>query len=171
MFLNTIKSLILKNKVSKLLSNSHVNQVEVIQSVGVVLDGTLGLDVENLVNDLIEHGIEENAIKVLIFKDKLNKNEVFKFDFFSYKDFSWSGEIENPNAQLFLNTNFDLLINYHNFEKTPLVYISYLSNAYLKVGFVTQDKRANQLMVNTSPSNYQLFIDELFKYLKILKKI
>jgi hypothetical protein len=107
----------------------------------------------------------------LIFKDKINKNEVFKFDVYSYKDINWSGDIENPKAILFLNTQFDLLINYHDFEKSPLIYLSYLSKANFKVGFTSQDKKLNQLMINTNPNNFQLFIDELFKYLKILRKI
>lgn len=171
MFLNIIKNLLLKNKVSKLLSNSPDNHSVVIKSVGVILDGSLALETENLVSFLIKHGIEENQIKVLVFKDKINKKEVFKFDIFSYNDINWSGEIQNLKAQQFLNTEFDLLINYHDFEKPPLVFASYLSKANFKVGFTSRDKTVNQLMVNTSPNNCQLFIDELFKFLRILKKI
>jgi hypothetical protein len=82
-----------------------------------------------------------------------------------------SGEIVNSKVELFLNTDFDLLINYHDFEKAPLVYASYLSKSKFKIGFTTQDKIVNQFMINTNPNNVQLFIDELFKYLKILNKI
>ena len=74
-------------------------------------------------------------------------------------------------TELFLKTKFDLLINYHEFDKMPLVYSSYLSNANFKVGFTSKDKIVNQFMINTSLENYQLFLDELFKYLKILNKI
>jgi hypothetical protein len=171
MFLNIIKNLLLKNKVSKLLSNSSVKNTDVIKSVGVILDGSLALETERLLEDLIKHGIEERDVKFLIFKNKINKNDGFKFDLFSYKDISWSGEIMNQKAQLFLNTEFDLLINYHDFEKPPLIYASYLSKANFKVGFASKDKIVNHLMVNTSINNHQPFIDELFKYLKILKKI
>jgi hypothetical protein len=107
----------------------------------------------------------------LIFKNKIPKNEVNKYDVFSYKEINWSGEILDSNAKLFLNTNFDLLINYHDFENAPLVYASYLSEANFKVGFTTKDKIINQFMINTDVNNYQLFIDELVKYLKILNKI
>lgn len=172
MFLNIIKNFSLKNKVSKLLTNTTDNHAEdFIKSVGVIFDGKLTLEIENLVYELYKRGIDEDKIKVLIFKDKINKNEVFKFDVYSYKDINWSGDIENPKAILFLNTQFDLLINYHDFEKSPLVYLSYLSKANFKVGFTSQDKKLNQLMINTNPNNFQLFIDELFKYLKILSKI
>jgi hypothetical protein len=172
MFLNIIKNFLLKNKVSKLLSNSPANQTEgLIKSVGVIFDGNLTLDIENVIHQLIKHGIEENQIKVLIFKNKINKNEVYNHEVFTYKEINLSGEITNPKAELFLKTKFDLLINYHEFDKMPLVYSSYLSNANFKVGFTSKDKIVNQFMINTSLENYQLFLDELFKYLKILNKI
>jgi hypothetical protein len=172
MFLKIIKNFLLKNEVSKLLSNIPVNHsVSFIQSVGVIFDGNLALDLENVIKELVQHGIDKSQIKVLIFKDKINKNEVFNHELVSYKEFNWSGELTNSKAELFLNTNFDLLINYHEFDKTPLIYLSYLSKANFKVGFNTQDKIVNKFMVNTNINNYQLFIDELFKYLKILNKI
>jgi hypothetical protein len=107
----------------------------------------------------------------LIFKNKINKNGVFNHELVTYKEFNWSGELTHSKAELFLNTNFDLLINYHEFDKSPLVYLSYLSKANFKVGFNTQDKTVNKFMVNTNIYNYQLFVDELFKYLRILNKI
>ena len=172
MFLKIIKNFLLKNKVSKLLSNTPANHsAGIIQSVGVIFDGNLNIELENVLKELVEHGIDENQIKVLIFKNKINKNEVFKHEFVTYKEFNWSGELTHSKAELFLNTNFDLLINYHEFDKPPLGYLSYLSKANFKVGFNTQDKTVNKFMVNTNIYNYQLFVDELFKYLRILNKI
>jgi hypothetical protein len=172
MFLNIIKNFLLKTKVSKLLLNPSVNHSkDIIKSVGVIFDGSLALELENLVFELFKQGIEKDKISVLIFKDKINKKEINSFDFITYYDFNWSGDIENYKAELFLNSPFDLLINYHDFEKSPLVYLSYLSKANFKVGFASNDKKLNQFMINTNTNNYQLFIDELFKYLKILNKI
>jgi hypothetical protein len=172
MFLNILKSFLLKNKVTKLLSKSIANFDQgPIKSVGVIFDGNMTFEIDNLVSEFIKQGIEEKNIKVLIFKSKVNRNVVSKFDFFTYKDINLSGEIVNSKVELFLNTDFDLLINYHDFEKAPLVYASYLSKSKFKIGFTTQDKIVNQFMINTNPNNFQLFIDELFKYLKILHKI
>ena len=155
-----------------MLSNTPANHsAGIIQSVGVIFDGNLNIELENVIKELVEHGIDENQIKVLIFKNKINKNEVFKHELVTYKEFNWSWELTHSKAELFLNTNFDLLINYHEFDKSPLVYLSYLSKANFKVGFNTQDKTVNKFMVNTNIYNYQLFVDELFKYLRILNKI
>ena len=172
MFLNIIKNFSLKNKVSKLLSNTIATPKDgVIKTVGVIFDGNLALDIENIVKELVKQGIDENQVKVLIFKNKINKNEVFNHELVTYKEFNCSGELTHSKAELFLNTNFDLLINYHEFDKPPLIYLSYFSNANFKVGYNTQDKIVNQFMVNTNINNYELFVDELFKYLKILNKI
>jgi hypothetical protein len=172
MFLKIIKNFLLKNKVSKLLSNTPANHSSsIIKSVGVIFDGNLNLKIENVIKELVKQGIEENQIKVLVFKNKINKNEVFDHELVTYKEFNWSGELTHSKSELFLNTNFDLLINYHEFDKPPLVYLSYLSKANFKVGLNTQDKIVNKFMVKTNIYNYQLFIDELFKYLKILNKI
>lgn len=172
MFLKIIKNFLLKNKVSKLLSNTPANHsADIIQSVGLIFDGNLNIELENVLKELVEHGIDENQIKVLIFTNKKNKIEVFNHELVTYKQFNWSGELTHSKAELFLNTNFDLLINYHEFDKSPLVYLSYLSKANFKVGFNTQDKTVNKFMVNTNIYNYQLFVEELFKYLKILNKI
>ena len=155
-----------------MLSNTPVNHsADIIQSVGLIFDGNLNIELENVLKELVEHGIDENQIKVLIFKNNINKNEVYNHEVFTYKEINLSGEITNPKAELFLKTKFDLLINYHEFDKMPLVYSSYLSNANFKVGFTSKDKIVNQFMINTSLENYQLFLDELFKYLKILNKI
>ena len=172
MFLKIIKNFLLKNKVSKLLSNTPANHsADIIRSVGLIFDGNLNIELENVLKELVEHGMDENQIKVLIFKNKINKNEVFKHELVTYQEFNFSGELTHSKAELFLNTNFDLLINYHEFDKPPLVYLSYLSKANFKVGLNTQDKTVNQFMVNTNINNCQLFVEELFKYLKILNKI
>jgi L-rhamnose mutarotase len=51
------------------------------------------------------------------------------------------------------------------------VLLSNESKASFKVGFSSIDKRLNHFMINTNAENYTIFIDELFKYLKILNKI
>lgn len=172
MFFNTIKNFLIKNQIGKLSYNTPAFQPErTIKTVGVIFDGNCNVTIDAIFVELIKHGIQEKDINILIFKNKIKKNEIINFGIFTYNDIDWSGEITNSNANLFLNKNFDLLINYHDFGKLPLVYASYLSKANFKVGFTSGDKIVNHFMINTSLNNYQLYIEELFKYLKILNKI
>jgi L-rhamnose mutarotase len=64
-----------------------------------------------------------------------------------------------------------LLINYYDTEKAALLLVSNQSKASFKVGFSSIDKKLNHFMIDTNAENYKVFIEELFKYLKILNKI
>jgi hypothetical protein len=71
----------------------------------------------------------------------------------------------------FVNQEFDLLISYYDVEKSPLLLVTNLSKASFKVGFSSIDKRLNHFMIDTNAENYLVFMDELFRYLKILNKL
>jgi hypothetical protein len=168
MFLNTIKNFLLKNKTTKLLSNTNISQSEgFIKSVGVIYDGNLIIEIENLVYELFKQGIEEDKIKVLIFKDKINNKEVSKFDVISYNDINWSGAIENQKAKLFLNTQFDLLINYHDFENDEDVInrIIELDNDDHKLNDMKSQTWFNNNQVNEyiDENNIALFFKKIFQ--------
>jgi hypothetical protein len=70
----------------------------------------------------------------------------------------------------FLNTPFDMLINYYDVDSPPLMLATLSSEARLRVGFATVDNRLNDFMISMQAEKYTDFIAELFKYLKILKK-
>ena len=88
MFLKIIKNFLLKNKVSKLLSNPPANDsVGVIQNVGVIFDGNLNIKIEDVLKEFIVHGIDENQIKVLIFKNALKTYFHCFFEFLLQRNF------------------------------------------------------------------------------------
>lgn len=71
----------------------------------------------------------------------------------------------------FIQFPFDLLISYYDSEKAALLLATHYSKSSFKVGFANIDNRLNHFLINTQVENYKVFIDELFKYLKILNKI
>ena len=172
MFLNYFKDFSAKKTVKNSLSNvKHLASDKVIRTVGIIFDESYFYEKEALVKELIQNGIAENNIKILVFKNKIKKNEVFDYPFFSNKDLSWRGTVDKQEVKNFVDEPFDLLINYYDTEKVALLLISHLSKANFKVGFAAIDKRLNHFMIDTNAENYKLFTDELFKYLKILNKI
>ena len=66
---------------------------------------------------------------------------------------------------------YDLLINYYNEEDSLLFFLSQNVEAKFKVGFSAVDKRLNHFMIKTEINNHSIFVNELFKYLKLLNKI
>jgi hypothetical protein len=172
MFLNYFKDLATKKIVKNSLSNvKHLASDNIIKSVGIIFDESYFYEREALVQELIQNGINESDIKVLVYKDKIKKNEVFDYAVFSHKDLSWHATVDTNEVKDFIKVPFDLLINYYDTEKVALLLVSHLSKASFKVGFATVDKRLNHFMIDTNAENYKVFIDELFKYLKILNKI
>ncbi len=172
MFLNYIKEFSLK----RLLKNSYqtlkINQsVTPIKSVGLLIDESYFDKKEDLINELVANGIRKDRINVIIFKDKLNANEVFSYPTFNNKHISWNGKFTENVVLNFVQEKFDLLVNYYDIEKSSLLLITNKSQASFKVGFSSIDKRCNNLMIATNAENYKVFVFELFKYLKILKKI
>ena len=108
---------------------------------------------------------------MLVFKNKIKKNDTFDYPVFSHKDLSWTATFDKSEVKDFIAEKFDLLINYYDTEKAALLLVSNLSKANFKVGFLSVDKKLNHFMINTNAENYQVFVEELFKYLKILNKI
>lgn len=172
MFLNYFKDFSTKKIVKNSLSNvKHLASDKIIKTVGIIFDESYFYEKEGLVSELISNGIVEKDIKILVYKDKVKKNEVFDYPLFTNKDLSWHGTVDKKEVKDFVNEPFDLLINYYDTEKVALLLVSHSSKASFKVGFSTVDKRLNHFMIDTNAENYKVFIEELFKYLKILNKI
>lgn len=172
MFLNYIKNFfalkILKNRLHNVKSSTSITT---IQKVGLLIDESYFFEKESLIKELEANGILQSNIKVIIYRDKLKKNEVYSQPTFCAKDLNWNAEVTNPLVVYFINEKFDLLINYYDTEKAILLTITHHSLAQFKVGFSSIDKRLNHLMININAENYKVFTHELFRYLKILNKI
>lgn len=172
MFLKYIKDYFLKRILKNNLQNvKSISSAVSIQTVGVLIDESYFFEKEALMEELKANGILENNIKLVVYRDKLRKNESYSQPAFSIKHLNWKAEITNPAVNDFINEKFDLLISYYDVEKAILLNITHNSKALFKVGFSSVDKRLNHLMINTNAENYKVFVHELFRYLKILNKI
>ena len=91
MFLDFIKDFFTKKIIKSKISN--VNDVaynHLIKTVGILFDGNNFDKIEELIQEIIKKGIQKTDIHILIFKDKIKKNEIFDFASFSTKDLSWA---------------------------------------------------------------------------------
>ena len=172
MFYNIIKNFFLKKNVTKKLApqNSSGSNDKVL-TVGVLVDETYFNETSQLVERIVSQGIQESNISILVYKDKIKKKEVINEPFLSLKNISISGEINKKEVNDFIETPFDLLINYYDVNKSALLLLSTKSKAKFKVGFDTVDKRVNHFIIKTLVEDFNEFVLELFKYLKILNKI
>lgn len=172
MFLNYIKDLSLKKLLKKnLVSVPYNSTASSIKSIGLIIDGTYFLEKDKLINEIVAQGISKDKIKVIVFRNKVKKREVFSQSMFSLKQVNNFGEFSDAVINEFINEPFDLLISYYYFDKPILKWLTFKSKAHFKAGFSSIDKELNHFMIDTNFDNLKTFNSELFKYLKILKKI
>jgi hypothetical protein len=172
MFYKIIKNFFLKKNVTKRLLKQKDQLVKrKITSVGLLVDESYFSNTEALVDRIVLQGIDKEQIKTLVYKDRIKSKEVLNPPYLSLSDISFTGEINKKEVIDFLETPFDLLINYYDVNKYAMVLLSVQSKANFKVGFDTVDKRVNHFILKMLVDQYELFTSELFKYLKILNKI
>nr|WP_235835872.1 hypothetical protein [Algibacter onchidii] len=157
---------------NKLLSERHVNVNEdPVKSLGVIFNINEIDDFELFTKfaDLIK--VRPNITKIIAFSQN-EKESVKSWDkCYNRRDFGRHGIVKNAELDTFLNTEFDLLISYYEEEILELKLMTALSKAKFKIGILQADERLNDLIIKTKLKNIDLFKKEVYKYLKILKKI
>lgn len=172
MFLIYIKDFFLKRILKNNLYNvKSISSSVPMQTIGLLIDESYFFEKETLVKEIISNGVLESNIKILVYRDKLKRDEVYSQPTFGAKHLNWNVKINNIEVKDFINENFDLLISYYDVEKAGLLKVTHDAKAQFKVGFSSIDKRLNHLMINTNAENHTVFVHELFRYLKILNKI
>jgi len=172
MFLNNIKSFLLKKNLKKQLRNVKEESLKrPVARVGLVVDESSFVETKALKQEIISNGIAEDNIKIIAYRDVLRDKETYLAPTFGLKDLNIKNEFLSQEINDFISEDFDLLINYYDEEKPFLLLLTNNSRAKFKVGFSTVDKRLNHLLINIVSEDYKGFIHELFRYLKILNKI
>ncbi|KAF2507217.1 hypothetical protein EYY60_22175 [Flavobacterium zhairuonense] len=171
MFLNYIKELFVKKSLKNSLNYNVESEVFTsnIQTIGLLIDESEFDKSEELINELIQHGIASKNIKVLGYKDKFEKKKTYSRPTFGKIHINWRGEFSESFLNEFIEQEFDLLISYYEIEKTILMIMTNRSKAKFKIGFSSVDQRLNRWMINTAIENYKVFVSELFRYLKSIK--
>jgi hypothetical protein len=160
MFYKIIKDFFLKKNVTKRLLKQHSPVVQnKITTIGILVDETYFSNTSALLGQICLQGFKREQITVLVYKDRIKSKDEIAAPFLALKNISWAGEIN------------DLLINYYDVNKYPLLLLSIQSKATFKVGFESVDKRVNHFIIKAVVAQYEAFTYELIKYLKILNKI
>lgn len=172
MFLNYLKGF----SVKKILKNSLLNVKNSsfsgnVKTVGLVVDESYFANTQLLIEEFVANGIAKENIELLVYKSKSNVNFGITVTKLESSHLNWKAQIKNEAVNDFIAKDFDLLVSYYDVQKAILLVVTHESKAKFKVGFSTIDKRLNNFMIGTNLENYKVFVQELFKYLKILNKI
>lgn len=172
MFSKIINRFFLKKIINKRLNLIKNDSLEgKVDTIGIIIDETRKSYIQQVLKEIQAEGIALDQVSVLIYKDTAKNKEVIEEPFFTAKNVSLAGGINKKEAADFLEKPFDVLINYYDENKPCLLLATTQSKAKFKVGFDEVDYRANHFIVKTTVDQVKLFANELFKYLRILKKL
>ncbi len=163
----SLKQRAIQKEVNKNLTQKRVQKPMAINSIGVLFIEDQ-VNIEGLRQSLVKQfKLNNEAINCLSFAEQSKtENE----GVFTKKSFSLLGKLKKQSAaQPFLEKKYDLLINYFNQDRPELLLVSSRVKTTLRIGFQLDEKRLNDLDVLVQLDEHELFIQELVKYLKILK--
>jgi hypothetical protein len=138
--------------------------------IGLILDSE-DLELKESFQRLKEEmGVSDRDFHVITCKNKRLKNDIFHGPVFTHRDLSWNGKIKNGEVELFLEHDYHLLINYTEEENKLALLLVSLCRAALKAGRGTAAEDLLDLSISCPAGEPEVFIEELKKYLKIIKK-
>jgi hypothetical protein len=118
-----------------------------------------------------EMGVGDRDFHLITCKEKRLKNDIFQGPVFTGQDLSWNGKITNGEVDLFLEQQYHLLICFTEEENKLASLLVSLSKAALKAGnHSATEGNIFDLSISAGRNEPKLFIEELKKYLKIIKK-
>ena len=172
MILKGLKEKSNQKHINKLLLERNVMVDDsLINSIGVVLSESEYDDFEAFRELAAELSINPNKIKIAMFTEDDKSVESSRELLYGRKQIGWNAKIKNPELQRFIESDFDALICFYATETIELNLVAALSKAKFKIGLAGPDARLYDFIVETSTANFDVFKDELKKYLAILKKI
>ena len=147
-----VKNYYIKNKIRKnfkALDNYNKLLNNELTKVGCIVDMDVVKDVNPLLG-LIKH----YAIRP----------ENYIID----KEINWQGKIRNYHADRLAEQEYDLLINYFNEPKLPLLLLSSSIRAKLRIGFQGIDLQYNDIVIGCTPNQETVFVNEVKKVLSTI---
>ena len=115
--------------------------------------------------------IEDANISILTFKEKNSAVNEFGGTFIEKKDFNWLANIKKQEIKKYFDKKYDLFIDCSSTDDKFKQYIVQKIQANLKVSHSLKDTSLYNLSINVDEEDYDKFIDEMLKYLKILNLI
>mgnify|MGYP005817235955 FL=1 len=140
--------------------------VRQIDKLGVILDEKV---LNKIAYDQLKNAFSSlgKKVEIILFSDKAEEGVLS----FKRSDLGWKGVFKPETAAAkFQQEQFDVLVNYFETPQPELILLGVSTSAKIKVGFSQQDKKLNDLQINVSATEVDLFIKELKKYLAIINQ-
>ncbi len=172
MFLNSLKAKSILRKIDKIIMGRvYTPSHSVPQTIGILQEDSKPFDQESLKRLRTILGVKNLEVDILTYKSAVKREDKESDVLFSGKQIGWNGVFKSKGLKIFSQKRFDILISYYSEHNLALEYVTASSNAIFKVGILEEGDVLNDLTILSTKGQGKLFVQELQKYLKILKII
>lgn len=142
-----------------------------VETIGVILNYEEFNDYDAIRLFFKSVGIKEKNLKIIAYLNDEKEAPNSWDNFYFFKDFGWHGKILNQSINNFIETKFDVLLSFYSKNCYELSILTAASNANFKIGITDYDERLNDCIIKVSTQEFNIFKQEVLKYLKVLNKI
>ena len=167
---NKLRIRFLENKIDEsisILRSSNRSPKKPIKSIGCIVDTNLDLDYSDVLGLAMEMGLKEKDIKIISYSNSIYNDPFCKMRI-SDKSVNFNGNIISSDAEEFISTNYDILINYFG-DNRILTLLSLKTKAKFRVGFDCSNQNINDIIFTDIFNNFEKFKKQLIKYLNYIK--
>ena len=150
-------------------SLDNLDTLDKISKVGILAESDLFQTYDFTRNLSSNFGLELNNFDIILYQNSKMREIMEDYSYFSEKDFSLFGKIGGKDLKDFVDTKFDLLINYCTQEDVFSEYVCVKSKAKLVAGFKNKTYDNYDISIKIESNKIDTFNEELTKYLQIFK--
>lgn len=170
MIFNGIKISAAKKQISRLVEEQSMRSFTgPAKSLGIIIDAKNDYAIEVLTTLKNQLGISEENLSVYYYSQNRMKPLGLNATVFNLQDFDNKAEITNQELLEITGEGVDLLITFAGENNTVAHLLTANFKAGIKVGRFQQNAALYDLILQTEEDE-ELFVEELLKYLKNLKK-
>ncbi len=156
----------------KSLNNQSKQTIKTFKSMAIILSEESAVDDKVFITLSKELNIPINKITIIVFcRNKILKmnSDIINRIFCSRKQLGISGNFPD-DMKIFFEKKFDLLVNYFPDKDVFPELISVNCKSKLRIGFFNANQKINDIILNISPDNTDLFLNESKNYLNAFLK-
>ena len=144
----------------------HSINFNTARKIGILFEGTELAQREPVIAFSEKLKALQKSVKLLAYIDNRLDAEGFVFKSFNRKELDWLLRPRSEEALEFMNTSFDILINFSLKEHLPLEYLAACSKAHFRVGPFTAHTYCYELMIDLpAGKGLPAFIEQVEIYL------
>lgn len=170
--LKIFKKFAISNRIKRNLRNATRVQnfsFSNVQRIGCIVDLDLMSETDFLEDFIRWFRVRPENYIILGYREKFEQTHLNGTPIFTWKDINLFANIHHYHGNRLCEQEYDILINYFNSPKLPLLLLSSLVKAKIRIGFQGIDNIYNDLILNCTPQDKEIFVHEVKKIIQTIR--